>query len=287
MATRVVTVNEILDGHAGLDLACFDRIYRRRAADLPWALREGMILRRLDTFGAATTIQRPWPLTDGHNGPDLSPLRPRPRQPPGDLVRHRPTSFAFLVRTAPRPAPGSIGRDPGFRRGSCAIRPGRRSRVAKDLLAHLDQAAGPAAGLGGGDERPDLLAVGVVLGQKLRGVTNIGKSGRVGVPVQIQPGGEDIRTQHAAARAVRLGDGGADRIRRGRIGLTDFVGRNERAIPASGRSPCEPAPTPRVAPWPPSYRRRSTAGPRAGGPSAVAGRRRRRPAASAPAGSAA
>ncbi|HZD15327.1 MAG TPA: hypothetical protein VE196_09425 [Pseudonocardiaceae bacterium] len=27
MATRVVTVNEILDGHVGLDLECFDRIY--------------------------------------------------------------------------------------------------------------------------------------------------------------------------------------------------------------------------------------------------------------------
>ncbi len=32
----------------------------------PWALREGVILRRLDTFGAATAFQRPWPLTDGH-----------------------------------------------------------------------------------------------------------------------------------------------------------------------------------------------------------------------------
>ena len=31
----------------------------------PWALREGVILRRLDTFGAATAFQRPWPLTDG------------------------------------------------------------------------------------------------------------------------------------------------------------------------------------------------------------------------------
>ena len=27
MATRVVTVNNILDGHVGLDLECFDRIY--------------------------------------------------------------------------------------------------------------------------------------------------------------------------------------------------------------------------------------------------------------------
>ena len=27
MATRVVTVNEIHDGHVGLDLECFDRIY--------------------------------------------------------------------------------------------------------------------------------------------------------------------------------------------------------------------------------------------------------------------
>ena len=27
MATRVVTVNDILDGHVGLDLECFDRIY--------------------------------------------------------------------------------------------------------------------------------------------------------------------------------------------------------------------------------------------------------------------
>jgi hypothetical protein len=27
MATRVVTVNDILDGHVALDLECFDRIY--------------------------------------------------------------------------------------------------------------------------------------------------------------------------------------------------------------------------------------------------------------------
>src|SRR5438270_13310877 len=27
MATRVVTVSDILDGHVGLDLECFDRIY--------------------------------------------------------------------------------------------------------------------------------------------------------------------------------------------------------------------------------------------------------------------
>jgi hypothetical protein len=30
MATRVVTVNDILDGHVGLDLECFDRIYLNR-----------------------------------------------------------------------------------------------------------------------------------------------------------------------------------------------------------------------------------------------------------------
>jgi hypothetical protein len=27
MATRVITVNDILDGYVGLDLECFDRIY--------------------------------------------------------------------------------------------------------------------------------------------------------------------------------------------------------------------------------------------------------------------
>ena len=27
MATRVITVNDVLDGHVGLDLECFDRIY--------------------------------------------------------------------------------------------------------------------------------------------------------------------------------------------------------------------------------------------------------------------
>jgi hypothetical protein len=27
MATRAVTVNDVLDGHVGLDLECFDRIY--------------------------------------------------------------------------------------------------------------------------------------------------------------------------------------------------------------------------------------------------------------------
>jgi hypothetical protein len=27
MAQRLVTVNDVLDGHVGLDLECFDRIY--------------------------------------------------------------------------------------------------------------------------------------------------------------------------------------------------------------------------------------------------------------------
>ncbi|RZU53446.1 exopolyphosphatase/guanosine-5'-triphosphate,3'-diphosphate pyrophosphatase [Krasilnikovia cinnamomea] len=32
----------------------------------PWALREGVILRRLDTLGVPNPCQRPWPLTDRH-----------------------------------------------------------------------------------------------------------------------------------------------------------------------------------------------------------------------------
>lgn len=32
----------------------------------PWALREGVILHRLDTLGVPTPSQRPWPLTDQH-----------------------------------------------------------------------------------------------------------------------------------------------------------------------------------------------------------------------------
>ncbi len=32
----------------------------------PWALREGVILRRLDTLGVPALTQRPWPLTDRH-----------------------------------------------------------------------------------------------------------------------------------------------------------------------------------------------------------------------------
>ena len=32
----------------------------------PWALREGVILHRLDTLGVPTASQRPWPLTDQH-----------------------------------------------------------------------------------------------------------------------------------------------------------------------------------------------------------------------------
>ena len=32
----------------------------------PWALREGVILRRLDTLGVPAPAQRPWPLTDRH-----------------------------------------------------------------------------------------------------------------------------------------------------------------------------------------------------------------------------
>jgi exopolyphosphatase / guanosine-5'-triphosphate,3'-diphosphate pyrophosphatase len=34
----------------------------------PWALREGVILRRLDTLGVPAALQRPWPLTDRHPG---------------------------------------------------------------------------------------------------------------------------------------------------------------------------------------------------------------------------
>ena len=41
----------------------------------PWALREGAILRRLDTFGAATQHQRPWPLTDGHGHDTTTTIR--------------------------------------------------------------------------------------------------------------------------------------------------------------------------------------------------------------------
>lgn len=45
----------------------------------PWALREGVILRRLDTFGAAGAVARPWPLTDGY-GPDTAVPRARRRR---------------------------------------------------------------------------------------------------------------------------------------------------------------------------------------------------------------
>jgi exopolyphosphatase/guanosine-5'-triphosphate,3'-diphosphate pyrophosphatase len=44
----------------------------------PWALREGVILRRLDTFGAVAGVQRPWPLTDG-DGRNVAPLPKRAR----------------------------------------------------------------------------------------------------------------------------------------------------------------------------------------------------------------
>ena len=47
----------------------------------PWALREGVILRRLDTFGAAAGLQRPWPLTDGQDRhSDPVPKRVRGRR---------------------------------------------------------------------------------------------------------------------------------------------------------------------------------------------------------------
>ena len=47
----------------------------------PWALREGVILRRLDTFGVATGVERPWPLTDQRRGnSDVRPKRARGRR---------------------------------------------------------------------------------------------------------------------------------------------------------------------------------------------------------------
>jgi len=47
----------------------------------PWALREGVILRRLDTFGVATGVERPWPLTDRRRGnSDIRPKRARGRR---------------------------------------------------------------------------------------------------------------------------------------------------------------------------------------------------------------
>ncbi|MEV0902396.1 Ppx/GppA phosphatase family protein [Actinoplanes sp. NPDC049802] len=41
----------------------------------PWALREGVILHRLDTLGAPTSSQRPWPLTDRRPRPFLNIAR--------------------------------------------------------------------------------------------------------------------------------------------------------------------------------------------------------------------
>jgi len=47
----------------------------------PWALREGVILRRLDTFGVATGVERPWPLTDQRRGSsEVLPKRARGRR---------------------------------------------------------------------------------------------------------------------------------------------------------------------------------------------------------------
>jgi exopolyphosphatase/pppGpp-phosphohydrolase len=53
----------------------------------PWALREGVILHRLDTLGLPSPSQRPWPLTDRHlttrhqprTSPMLSASRSQPR----------------------------------------------------------------------------------------------------------------------------------------------------------------------------------------------------------------
>jgi exopolyphosphatase/guanosine-5'-triphosphate,3'-diphosphate pyrophosphatase len=52
----------------------------------PWALREGVILRRLDTLGVPTRSERPWPLTDHdpHRGDDSAQHRGRSVRLDGD-----------------------------------------------------------------------------------------------------------------------------------------------------------------------------------------------------------
>ncbi len=53
MASRVVTVNDILDGHVGLDLECFDRIY----LDVPYSMSQmSYDLRRLRLKGLITRL---------------------------------------------------------------------------------------------------------------------------------------------------------------------------------------------------------------------------------------
>jgi exopolyphosphatase/guanosine-5'-triphosphate,3'-diphosphate pyrophosphatase len=56
-----------------------------RVAELeicPWALREGVILRRLDTLDTGVSPQRRWPLTDRHARPGADPVQ----GPVGDLT---------------------------------------------------------------------------------------------------------------------------------------------------------------------------------------------------------
>ena len=53
MATRVVTVYDILDGHVGLDLECFDRIYlngwvHNLQVIFNWRIQDGKLVLQLE-----------------------------------------------------------------------------------------------------------------------------------------------------------------------------------------------------------------------------------------------
>ena len=76
MATRVVTVNDILDGHVGLDLECFDRIYLN--GWVPNLQVSGQVVSFLThTWASRSRPRRSWRRSgSGSAGP--SPSSPRP-----------------------------------------------------------------------------------------------------------------------------------------------------------------------------------------------------------------
>ena len=73
------------------------------AFSCPWALREGVILRRLDALGAPAVAQRPWPLTDRRapaSGSCAAPPRRRARwlsSPPGSCRHDQGMRYASVL----------------------------------------------------------------------------------------------------------------------------------------------------------------------------------------------
>ena len=65
MAKRVVTVNDLLDGHVLLDIECLDRIYLN--AYVPILQSSGQVVGLGPTHAGSRHAHRPWRETAGSN----------------------------------------------------------------------------------------------------------------------------------------------------------------------------------------------------------------------------